>query len=152
MSSLEIERLPPQAGKDCDLGIYVPVSFAFGRPLSAVRFNSEGQVLPHSVSKNVPLCSCGSSVLCLKFKEQTLKRRCGKLVLRSVFWEKANNLLVAREGVNREKLTVKKIINNEMFFSPFMSLTNREKSAQTVKKSAPNREKIGAKNPPFFHR
>ena len=35
-----------------------------------------------------------------------------------------------REGVNREKLTVKKIINNEMFFfSPFMSLTNREKSA-----------------------
>ena len=35
-----------------------------------------------------------------------------------------------REGVNREKLTVKKIINNEMFFfSPFMSLINREKSA-----------------------
>ena len=34
-----------------------------------------------------------------------------------------------REGVNREKLTVKKIINKEMFFSPFMSLTNREKSA-----------------------
>ena len=35
-----------------------------------------------------------------------------------------------REGVNREKLTVKKFIDNEMFFfSPFMSLTNREKSA-----------------------
>ena len=32
-----------------------------------------------------------------------------------------------REGVNREKLTMKKIINNEMFFSPFMSLINREK-------------------------
>ena len=37
-----------------------------------------------------------------------------------------------REGANREKLTVKKIINNEMFFfvfffSPFMSLINREK-------------------------
>ena len=33
-------------------------------------------------------------------------------------------------GANREKLTVKKIINKEMFFcSPFMSLTNREKSA-----------------------
>ena len=31
-----------------------------------------------------------------------------------------------------------------------MSLTNREKSAQTVKKSAPDREKIGTKNPPFF--
>ena len=38
---------------------------------------------------------------------------------------------VTREGVNREKLTVKKIINNEMFFffSPFASLINREKSA-----------------------
>ena len=35
-----------------------------------------------------------------------------------------------REGVNREKLTVKKLIDKEMFFfSPFMSLTNREKSA-----------------------
>ena len=35
-----------------------------------------------------------------------------------------------REGANREKLTVKKFIDNEMFFfSPFMSLTNREKSA-----------------------
>ena len=32
-----------------------------------------------------------------------------------------------REGVNREKLTVKKLIDKEMFFfSPFMSLTNRE--------------------------
>ena len=41
----------------------------------------------------------------------------------------ANNQ-VFREGVNREKLTVKKLIDNEMFFfSPFMSLTNREKSA-----------------------
>ena len=36
----------------------------------------------------------------------------------------------SREGANREKLTVKKLIDNEMFFfSPFMSLTNREKSA-----------------------
>ena len=36
----------------------------------------------------------------------------------------------SREGVNREKLTVKKLIDNEMFFFlPFMSLTNREKSA-----------------------
>ena len=36
-----------------------------------------------------------------------------------------------REGANREKLTVKKLIDNEMcfFLSPFMSLTNREKSA-----------------------
>ena len=51
-----------------------------------------------------------------------------------------------REGVNREKLTVKKIINNEMFFfSPFMSLINREQLCV-------NREKIGTKNPPFFHR
>ena len=34
-----------------------------------------------------------------------------------------------REGANREELTVKKIINNEMFFcfSPFVSLINREK-------------------------
>ena len=46
---------------------------------------------------------------------------------------------VCPEGANREKLTVKKIINKEMFFfSPFMSLTNREKST-------PNREKIGTK-------
>ena len=38
--------------------------------------------------------------------------------------------LLTREGANREKLTVKKLIDNEMFFfSPFMSLTNREKSA-----------------------
>ena len=36
---------------------------------------------------------------------------------------------VCREGVNREKLTVKKIINNEFFFSPFASPINREKSA-----------------------
>ena len=63
-----------------------------------------------------------------------------------------SKIVVSREGANREKLTVKKLIDNEMFFfSPFMSLTNREKSAQTVKQSAPNREKIGAKNPPFFH-
>ena len=35
-----------------------------------------------------------------------------------------------QEGANREKLTVKKLIDSEMFFcSPFMSLTNREKSA-----------------------
>ena len=62
------------------------------------------------------------------------------------------NIPCYREGANREKLTVKKtIINNEIFFSPFMSLINREKSAQTVKKSAPNREEIGTKNPPFFH-
>ena len=33
-----------------------------------------------------------------------------------------------REGVNREKLTVKKISKKEIFFSPFMSLTNREKN------------------------
>ena len=42
---------------------------------------------------------------------------------------------------NREK----DHINNEMFFSPFMSLINREKLCV-------NREKIGTKNPPFFHR
>ena len=37
---------------------------------------------------------------------------------------------IFREGANREKLTVKRLIDNEMFFlSPFMSLTNREKSA-----------------------
>ena len=53
--------------------------------------------------------------------------------------------LVCREGANREKLTVKKSINNEMFFSPFMSLLNREKLCV-------NREKIGTTNPPFFHR
>ena len=29
-----------------------------------------------------------------------------------------------REGANREKLTVKKIINNDFFFSPFMSVIN----------------------------
>ena len=35
-----------------------------------------------------------------------------------------------REGANREKLTVKKLIDNEkIFFSPFISLTNRQKSA-----------------------
>ena len=42
-----------------------------------------------------------------------------------------------REGANREKLTVKKIINNEMFFSPFMSLINREKLCVNREKSAP---------------
>ena len=50
-----------------------------------------------------------------------------------------------QEGVNREKLTVKKIINNEILFLPFMSLINREKLCV-------NREKIGTKNPPFLHR
>ena len=62
-----------------------------------------------------------------------------------------------KRGQTVKKLTVKKLIDNEMFFfhrlchlqtvdnemfffSPFMSLTNREKSA-------PNREKIGTKNP-----
>ena len=35
---------------------------------------------------------------------------------------------ITREGVNRETLTVKKIINNEMFFSPFMSLINVKNS------------------------
>ena len=48
-----------------------------------------------------------------------------------------------REGVNREKLTVKKIINSEILFTPFMSLINREKICV-------NREKIGTKNSPFF--
>ena len=44
----------------------------------------------------------------------------------------------SREGVNHEKLTVKKIINNEMFFfSPFMSLINREKLSVNREKSAP---------------
>ena len=42
-----------------------------------------------------------------------------------------------REGANREKLTVKKIINNEMFFSPFMSLIDREKLCVNREKSAP---------------
>ena len=54
---------------------------------------------------------------------------------------------VFREGANREKLTVKKIINSEMFFfSPFMSLINREKLCVS-------RDKIGTKNPgpAFFH-
>ena len=35
--------------------------------------------------------------------------------------QSGETLLGLREGVNREKLTVKKIINNEIFFSPFMS-------------------------------
>ena len=50
-----------------------------------------------------------------------------------------------REGVNREKLTVKKIINKEMFFfhrlCPLQTVKNRRKPwknrRQTVKKSAP---------------
>ena len=43
-----------------------------------------------------------------------------------------------------KKLTVKKDhLNNEMFFSPFMSLINREKLCV-------NREKIGTKTPPYF--
>ena len=45
---------------------------------------------------------------------------------------------LCREGANREKLTVKKIINNEMFFfSPFMSLINREKLCVNREKSVP---------------
>ena len=51
-----------------------------------------------------------------------------------------------REGANREKLTLKKIINKEILFF------HRLRPLQTVKKSAPNREEIGTKNPPFFHR
>ena len=44
----------------------------------------------------------------------------------------------SREGANRENLTVKKIINNEMFFfSPFMCLINREKLCVNREKSAP---------------
>ena len=54
-----------------------------------------------------------------------------------------------REGANREKLTVKKVI---LFFSPFMSLINREKLRANDEKLCVNREKIGTKNPPFFHR
>ena len=47
---------------------------------------------------------------------------------------------------DREKLTVKKtIIKNEMFFSPFMSLINREKLCV-------NREKSAPKIHHFFHR
>ena len=44
-----------------------------------------------------------------------------------------------REGANREKLAAKKIINNEMFFffSPSMSLINREKLCVNREKSAP---------------
>ena len=49
-------------------------------------------------------------------------------------------VVLHREGANREKLTVKKLIDNEMFFfSPFMSpVLNREKIGV-------NREKIGTK-------
>ena len=43
-----------------------------------------------------------------------------------------------REGANREKLTVKKSSTTRFFFSPFMSLINREKLCV-------NREKIGTK-------
>ena len=46
-------------------------------------------------------------------------------------------ILLGREGANREKLTVKKIINNEIFVSPFMSLINREKLYVNGEKSAP---------------
>ena len=57
-----------------------------------------------------------------------------------LFWG-LKPLLETREGANREKLTVKKIINNEMFFffffSPFMSLINREKLCANREKSAP---------------
>ena len=52
-----------------------------------------------------------------------------------------------REGANREKLTVKKII---LFCSPFMSLINREKLCINREKLCVNREKSAPKNPPFF--
>ena len=60
-------------------------------------------------------------------------------------------LTAYREGANREKLTVKKLIDNEMFFF------HRLCPLQTVKKSAPNREKIGTQkatifSPLVFHR
>ena len=54
-----------------------------------------------------------------------------------------HNIMMSREGANREKLTVKKIINNEMFFHRLCPFINREKLCV-------NREKIGTKNPPFF--
>ena len=58
-------------------------------------------------------------------------------------------LINSREGANREKLTVKKIINNEMFFSPFMSLINRERLCVNREKSAP---KNSIFSPLVFHR
>ena len=62
-----------------------------------------------------------------------------------------------REGVNREKLTVKKLIENEMFYChrlcPLQTVKNRRKPwknrHQTVKKSAP---KIHHFSPLVFHR
>ena len=63
----------------------------------------------------------------------------------NVFKQKNSRKPVAREGANREKLTVKKIINKEMFFfhrlCPLQTVKNRRKPwknrHQTVKKSAP---------------
>ena len=70
-----------------------------------------------------------------------------------ILWTNWRFLLMTntREGANREKLTVKKLIDNEMFFfhrlCPLQTVKNRRKPwknrHQTVKK-------IGTKNPPFF--
>ena len=58
---------------------------------------------------------------------------------------------LCREGVNREKLTVKKIISiTRCFFSPLMSLINREKLCVNREKSAPKIHHIFS--PLVFHR
>ena len=67
------------------------------------------------------------SWLFLRFFSRKKRPHCGLAGDGNVRNRKSRRI---RAGVNREKLTVKKIINNEMFFfSPFMSLINREKSA-----------------------
>ena len=57
---------------------------------------------------------------------------------------------LTREGVDREKLTVKKIINNEIFFSPFMSLINHEKLC--VNREKDRHQKSTVFSPLVFHR
>ena len=73
---------------------------------------------------------------------------CPKLIASLKCWKKAFSFKLGtkvREGANREKLTVKKLIDNEMFFfhrlCPLQTVKNRRKPwknrHQTVKKSAP---------------
>ena len=94
-----------------------------------------------------------------KFLQNVCKRSAKDVVK---FWRKFSQIFVLRfpgkirEGVNREKLTVKKPSITRFFFSPFMtyfmSLINREKLCVNREKLCVNREQIGTKNPPFFHR
>ena len=74
-----------------------------------------------------------------KRENKWMKKKCNWIFSCCSFYETKSR------GVNREKLTVKKIINNEMFF---FTVYVPYKPWKALRKPW----KIGSKNPPFFHR